>query len=80
MEPEWNHGVGEDDAALLGLRDIPAKVYINLSQNIDCNYLCKHIFGMLNNCVSKNMDMSNKILCIEIKESVENIKYTENSV
>lgn len=80
MEPEWNHSPNGDDAAMLGLREIQTKVYINLSQNMDCNYLCKHVFGMLNNCVSKNMDMSNKILCIEIKESVENIKCIENSV
>ena len=77
MEPEWNHTINEDDASMLGLRDIPTKVYISLNQNIDCNYLCKYVFKMLNHCVSKNMDMSNKILCIEVKESTENIKYSK---
>lgn len=82
MEPEWNHNIGEDDATTLGLRDMHTKVYINLNNKIDCNYLCKHVFSMLNNCISKKIDLSNSILCIEIRHCVgENTtKYIENSV
>lgn len=82
MEPEWNHGIGQDDASLLGLREIPTKVYINLNKDMDCNYLCKYVFNMLNNCISKKMDLSNSILCIEIRESVDEntTKCIENRV
>lgn len=42
--------------------------YISLNKNLDCQYLCKHIFNMLNK-FANNVDLSNKVLCIEIKES-----------
>jgi hypothetical protein len=42
--------------------------YISLNKNLDCQYLCKQVFEMLNKCVNNNVDLSNKILCIEIKE------------
>lgn len=79
MDPEWNHSPSEDDASMLGLQSIQTKTYISLNQNIDCNYICKYIFKMLNNHISKNIDMSNKILCIEIKESTENTPLLNNN-
>lgn len=62
-------------------------IYIALNKNIDCQYLCNKIGKMLNYYISNNVDLSNKILHIEIKEPVDqkpivhNIEYQSvNSV
>jgi hypothetical protein len=46
---------------------------ISLNKNIDCQYLCNKIGKILNYYISNNIDLSNKILRIEIKESIDDI-------
>lgn len=50
------------------------KTYISLNKNVDCQYLCGRIFAILNDCISKNIDLSNKILYVELKESFDEIQ------
>lgn len=82
MEPEWNHSKGEDDASMLGLRNIQSKIAINLNKDFDCSYICKYIFKMLDSHISKKIDLSNCILCIELKNVTDEntVKYIENRV
>lgn len=46
-------------------------IYISLNKNVDCQYLCNKIGKMLQYYISNNIDISNKILHIQIKDPID---------
>jgi hypothetical protein len=72
MEPEWNNSPDQDDVKMLGLRP-SFNIYLSLEKPIDCGQLCNSINTMIQKYISEYKYLTNRILVIEIKESIVHI-------
>jgi hypothetical protein len=52
------------------------KLSISLNKPIDCNFLCSKIKKLIDIKISKNPDLSNLLLCIDIKEIKDELTQT----